>query len=655
MKLGLLVLLFILPFHQVLCQTDCKTQNLISGKYSVWELRDLLIPLSEWEPFPRIDNREAWAKADRQMMNAYLQFAEEHLDYDWPSVPATLSLLIVRTCDRHAYQAVSYKKRTVLANIILAEILENKGRFIDPIVNGIWSICEESWWGAVAHLPQTKELSGLMDVTAPFVDLYAGVTAGVLAWADYFLGEKFDAISPQIRKRIHHEVHYRILQPVMTKYHWWMGKHIAGRDPNNWTPWICSNWLTCALLLEKDETERAVMVARALQVLDAFTNPYPEDGGCSEGPGYWGAAAGLLYQNVALLNLATNNAFSYVTENEKFKNMGRFIYRVQISERYAVNFADAGPRMGGSQNLVYRYGKTIGDEDMMRYAAWYGTSAPNADYVRSHFAQDFFDLFLREEIRNAPKGLPLPAEVWMPVLQVAVARDRDGSAQGFFMAAKGGTNNESHNHNDVGNFIVYYDGLPLLIDVGSPRYTASTFVPEKRYEIWNLCSDYHNTPTINGITQSAGSEFKASGASFKSGKAGVVFSLDIAGAYPEAAAVNSWKRTITLNRNKNVTVRDVTDLQQAKSVTHHLMTCFPAEVTGKGEVTIQYRDKDKNMVPMTVSYNSAQMEAEIEKVKLGEPSDDAVIANWGDSVYRINFKTVTPRLKDTYLFEIKKK
>ena len=52
------------------------------------------------------------------------------------------------------------------------------------------------------------------------------------------------------------------------------------------------------------------------------------------------------------------------------------------------------------------------------------------------------------------------------------ARSSQGSERGFYVAAKGGHNAESHNHNDVGSFIVYADGYPALIDVGVEAYTA---------------------------------------------------------------------------------------------------------------------------------------------------------------------------------------
>ena len=139
--------------------------------------------------------------------------------------------------------------------MLLAEIYENKGRFIDPIINGVWSICEESFWGVPAHLPQTKEYSGLMDVSKPFVELFSAETATLLAWVDYYLGDKLDAVSPQIRKRIYFETNKRIFEPVMTNPHGWMAANANGRPPNNWNPWICSNWLNAALLIEKDETK----------------------------------------------------------------------------------------------------------------------------------------------------------------------------------------------------------------------------------------------------------------------------------------------------------------------------------------------------------------------------------------------------------------
>jgi len=639
-------------FLCITCNLYAQYLNLLSGKYSQNELEKILVPHAEWTPFPHLSDLSGWAKADKASLDRILQNAEKYLTYEWPTVPATYSLMYVRTGNRSNYERVSFEKRNVLGGLILAEIAENKGRFIDQIINGVWSICEESWWGVPAHLPKGKEYSGLMDVEKPFVDLFAAETGTFLAWADYFIGDKFDAVSPQIRKRIYNEVNTRLMTPLMNQYHGWMGKTSSGQGPNNWNPWICSNWINFVLLLEKDDTRRAEMTAKILKVLDEFVNPYPADGGCDEGPGYWGAAAASLFDNIAFINLATNNAFNYVYENEKVRNMGKFIYRAQISEKYFLNFADASPKPGVSSTMVYRYGKAISDPDMMDFGAYY--RSPVAASTGMHYFRNLFAVFIQDEIRNAKQRLPLPMNVWLPDIEVMIARDKEGTTDGFYLGAKGGHNSESHNHNDIGNYVVFYDGLPLLIDVGSGTYTAKTF-SNRRYDIWYNCSDYHNTPTINSVTQSPGRDFKAKEISYKKKNASAELSLDIANAYPKEAAINSWKRTITLNRNKNVLIKDITNLQKANSIVQHLMTCYPVEVSRPGEILIHYQSEEGKALDFAVTYNPKQWDAQVEKVALTTEEDKGVKERWGDTIYRINLNAISPKLKDTYAFEIKKK
>lgn len=646
MKKALLVLFFTI----LLFQLQAQNQNLLSGKYAKDQLKTVITPLAEWTPFPRITDRAGWVKADETMMKAYLKQGESYLNYNWPSIPATKSLLIERTGDRNEYQSMSFEKRNALGTLLLAEIYENKGRFVDAIINGVWSICEESFWGVPAHLPQTKEYSGLMDVSKPFVDLFAAETATFLAWVDYFVGDKLDSVSPQIRKRIYHETNNRIFQPLMTRPHGWMSKNANGRPPNNWNPWICSNWLNAALLLEKDETKRTEMVGKILWVLDEFVNPYPQDGGCDEGPGYWGAAAASLYDNISLLNLASNNAFRYVYEDEKFKNMGRFIYRAQIGKEYFLNFADADPQPTMSANMIYRYGKDINDPAMMKFGAFY-RQPEEGKLGRFHYFRNFFSLFMQDEYQSAAQALPLPATVWLPDIQVMVARDKEGTTKGLFVAAKGGHNDESHNHNDIGNYVVYYDGQPVLIDVGRGTYTRKTF-SSRRYDIWYNCSDHHNVPTINGETQPPGAQFKASNVSFRQDTKFAELSLDISKSYPQKAGVNSWQRSIRLNRGKNVEVKDIISLQRAEKVTQHLMTCYPAEVSKPGELVIRYKPKDGQAKDFVVRYNAAQMEAAVEKIPLTAMEDKGIIEKWGDNIYRINFTVKAPKTNDKLNFVI---
>src|SRR5690606_39553860 len=55
---------------------------------------------------------------------------------------------------------------------------------------------------------------------------------------------------------------------------------------------------------------------------------------------------------------------------------------------------------------------------------------------------------------SQPGASPLLRDVWLSEIQVMAARDQGGTPDGFYLAAKGGNNHESHNHNDIGNFVV---------------------------------------------------------------------------------------------------------------------------------------------------------------------------------------------------------
>ena len=176
--------------------------NLLSSKYSETELKKVLVTQGHFQPFPKISNREAWSKLDSDEMKLIVKQAEGYLNYNFQGIPATVMLLFQRTGDRLEHEKYSFTKRKVLSFLLLAEAYENKGRFMDQIVNGVWSICEESYWGIPAHLNQWHAGSGLPDVSDPYVDLFAAETAAMLSWIDYFVGDKLDAISPQIRTRI---------------------------------------------------------------------------------------------------------------------------------------------------------------------------------------------------------------------------------------------------------------------------------------------------------------------------------------------------------------------------------------------------------------------------------------------------------------------
>lgn len=253
---------------------DPAPRNLLSGPYPPETLRTLLISKEKHHPYPTAAERPAWNALPDSVRRAHIQQGEQALGYAWPTLSATLLLDYARNGDRTRHKAAYNERRDKLAQLALAECMEGKGRFVDAIANGLWAICEESSWVIPAHLDKLQRAGkDLPDVAEPTVDLFGAETESLLAWVTYLHGPSLDAVSPLIRRRVSRELDARILTPNLTRDDfWWM------KAAMNWNPWICSNWLTVALLAEEDEPRRQAAVAKVTRTLDAFLNAYPADG-----------------------------------------------------------------------------------------------------------------------------------------------------------------------------------------------------------------------------------------------------------------------------------------------------------------------------------------------------------------------------------------
>ena len=206
---------------------------------------------------------------------------------------------------------------------------------------------------------------------------------------------------------------------------------------------------------------------------------------------------------------------------------------------------ESSARVRPEGELVFRYGRAVGDESLAGFGAWLaarrGAYGPGDVPRYGSLARVLPALLDSKALAAATPREPLDAHVWLPDLELMAARERPGSVGGYYVAAWGGHNAQSHNHNDVGNAIVYADGQPLIVDVGAPQYTAKTFGP-RRYEIWTMQSQWHTLPAINGFDQAAGMGFRARDVAFRPGADAVSLSLDIAPAYPAEARATRWRR-----------------------------------------------------------------------------------------------------------------
>ena len=611
---------------------------MLGEKYAIDKLKEILV--SQWHPFPKASEREQWEALSESMRSTYVERGERAFAFEWPSLQATLFLDYARSGNRTRFQTERNKRRTALGNLVLAECVEGKGRFVDPIVNGVWATCEETYWGVPAHLSLQAAGKGLPDSEEPTVDLFAAETSALLAWTHYLIDDAFDSVSPLVRPRIELEIDRRILTPLLDREDfWWMGLKARpdGRRVNNWNPWINSNWLLSFLLIEKDRDRRVEGVAKSLRSLDQFIEPYPEDGGCDEGPGYWGRAAASLFDCLEILESATGGAIDEF-DSDLLRNMGSFIYKAHIHDRYFVNFADAPVLTTPVPSILYRYGKRIGDEKMASFGAFLAETENLAETgFGDSVARQLPALFTADDLFATEGRQPLPRDAWFPEIEVMTGRSKAGTADGYFVAAKGGSNAESHNHNDIGNFVVFTDGKPLLIDTGVEPYTAKNSSPE-RYDIWTMNSNYHNLPQVNGQCQQPGFVFAAKSVAYEATDDAVTFALDIADAYSQEAGLVSWNRTIRLNRKRDVEIVDVcTFAESGGEVVLHLMTACGVEI-GEGVLNLTEAELADGRVTGSgkIAFDAESFKASVEDISLVD--GERLHRVWGPRVVRISLK-----------------
>lgn len=614
-------------------------RNLLQNSVTKEQLKEALVMNGAWVPYPAYSDREGWNSLlndeDRQTL---IKAGEKMLDYKWQVIRATDYLEYERSGERNIMQNPYEANRKAINVLMMAELAEGKGRFIDQLINGVFFSCEMTSWVLSAHLPRQSTKRSMPDWREQIIDLGSGNYGSMLAWVYYFFHDTFDKADPVISLRLRHELQERILDPYMKNdREWWMAFYWKpGEIINNWNPWCNSNVLQCYLLLEEDRDKLTDAVWRTMQSVDKFINFVKSDGACEEGTSYWGHAAGKMYDYLQILSDGTNGKVS-LFNNPMIRRMGEYISRSYVGNGWVVNFADASAKGGGDAPLIYRYGRAVSSEEMMQFAAYLLNGKRPTIPLGNDAFRTLQCVLLNKELEQTKPAHNVPACTWYPETEFCYLTNNSG----WFLATKGGFNNESHNHNDAGTFSLYINNTPILIDAGVGTYTRQTFSSE-RYSIWTMQSNYHNLPIINGVPQRFGQEYKATNVVCKEKQR--FFSADISTAYPEEAAVNSWIRSYKLE-NKRLVITDKFSLKETKAANQvNFLVWGDIDISKAGKASIKVGNEHA-----TLEY-PANFKATLETIEL----PDTRLSNvWGKQIYRIVLIDTQKKLEGSYKFIIK--
>ena len=515
------------------------------------------------------------------------------------------------------------ERRRGAALLAVAEHIEGKGRFINRMLDLTWCMLEETVWIHPAHLSD-KKIKGdpilpplYQDGLMHDVDLRTGVTIGSLSVVYYFAKEIFDSITPVINERIIHDIREKALYPYIQRKFWWDG--VSNGKVINWGTWISSNFLLTIACVESDEYIRKAVFAKVLETLNSYTRNYCFDGGCDEGPAYWGASCGCFLDCLDLLYDLSGGKINIYGEPH-IRRMFEFAAKYNITDNISIAIADAGPTIAYDPKLIARMGEVTGS-DVLR-----GFATQMKKYEQPYnFGQASPYRSLRHMYTESPADFEYKAlkNVWFPNLKVGYSRECEDTSKGMFVCMCGGSNSTSHNHNDLGSVIVYYCGKPVFIDTGVGKYNKKTFGKE-RYTLTTHSSGYHNTVDIGGFCQSFGAAYTTRDESWDE-KTGFV-TMNVGGAFSAEAGIKSYIRSSGLEGGK-VVITDSFDLDGEREIDIHFVTAVKPEIQKDGSILVAEGRVLRYDERLTAS------------VEAYPPLDDVISKRWGvDELYNIHLK-----------------
>lgn len=543
--------------------------------------------------YPKASDRNFWENLPERTKNILIENAEKYIGFEYPIIRATDYLAFIRTGNRSVGESRYFERRKALHLLICGECAEHRGRFLDDIINGIFAICEESYWGLPAHVGMTNDKI-LPNAKKPGIDLFAAETAVSLALTYYMLFDEINAVVPELLGRIERETEKNIFEPFNTMDFWWMGINIGDSERvNNWNPWILSNLLTVYTIMQKDEKKKKDGIARIMTLADNFVKGHPTDGGCDEGPSYWGESSCALYEIAEQLYITTDGKINFYGDS-LLRKMAEYIGHVYIGGDYYVNFADSPARLNSlAAPVAFRFAKNTGLNGLAALSVSLYRKKNEMVSDQRRLRRYIMELLgLKEELEYSGTSV-LEHESVMNGVQIVTAREGTDE-RGFFIAIKGGHNAESHNHDDVGSYVIFYDGEPLIIDAGSGEYTRQLFSVERK-NIWFIRSEWHNLPNVNGGVQLESREHRAKDFEYTFSDEKVTVSENIAAAYGEPT-LKKLERTLVFERTQEPTVTVTDDFlfdSVGIPVTENLLFIEKPEIKD-GKITIYTKGKKKS-------------------------------------------------------------
>ena len=401
--------------------------------------------------------------------------------------------LFFTTGNRLIYEGAYFGRRKYLTVYGILATYRKHQEDIDKLAQVISEICDERFWALPAHVnSETRD-----ELT---IDLFAAETAQTLAEMLYLLGDK---LPEAVVQKAFAEINRRVLVPFIESkvpYSWWE------IDRCNWAA-VCAGSVGMAAIYmnrmqQLSDEKKESCIQRVCAALDCYLEGMEEDGACTEGLGYYSYGMSY-YTGFAQLLYEESKGTIDLMKKPKCENIALFQQKCYFGGGVSVSFSDGSssePFLPGLTAYLAHCFPQVETPDYVLARGLEGdhcyrwlTNERNIRWLLAYGNQT-----TSKEINTSLKADLLPSAQWM------ICKNTEGN--GF--AAKGGHNDENHNHNDIGHFLCVYEGEMLLADLGAGEYTKDYF-SAGRYGILCNRSMGHSVPLINGLEQQTGRDYKA--------------------------------------------------------------------------------------------------------------------------------------------------
>ena len=486
---------------------------------------------------PVVD-RKAWdVLAKTPAFARVIRDAEKLLPLPIPELTDELFLDFSQTGNRSRCQRVLSQRHGRVPTLVVAECLENEGRFLPALEEAIRAVCSEKTWVMPAH---DRRLHNFRQEVNE-IDLAVAGLSWNLTTAHYWLGQR---LSAPVRELIVSELERRTFRPfegMITKGEprmWWL------TGTNNWNAVCLAGVTGSALAMIESPERRAFFVAAAEKSVQYFLKGFTSDGYCSEGIGYWNYGFGHFIMLAETVRQATGGQIDMM-DDPKVEQIARFGRRIEILPGLYPAFADCSvgsePGIRWMAYVSRRFGMGLTDVERQGLLLTPGPSSSLFELGLMTFANS-----ASERPATKPGESVAQLRDWFDEAGILICRPAADDSCRMGVALKGGHNAEHHNHNDVGSFVVAVGGGLPLLDPGGEVYTARTF-SSKRYESAVLNSLGHPVPRVAGQLQRSGRSAAAKVVQFEITDKSDKLVLDLRAAYG-VKALKQLTRTFEFSR-----------------------------------------------------------------------------------------------------------